>query len=91
MSGEQVGVLQVVAVVAWKSLQSFLTRGAPFGNQVLQAEYAMPFWVAHCSHGIFGSLNQATQHHLAQQLVGFSAELCYDLADAVVTHAYRRS
>lgn len=70
---DKVGVLQVVAVVAWKSLQSFLTWGGPYWNQVLQAEYAMPFWLVHCSHGVFGSLNQAPQHHFAQQVVGFGA------------------
>lgn len=70
---DKVGVSQMVAVVAWESLQSFLTWSGSYWNQVLQAEYAVPFWLVHCRHGVFGSLNQAAQHHFAQQVVGFSA------------------
>ena len=51
----------------------------------------MPFWLINCSHGVLGGLNQASQHHFAQQAVGLSAELRYDLANTVVTHTYRRT
>ena len=81
----------MVAMVAWKPLQSVLTRCGPFRYQVLQAKYAVSFWLVHCSHGVLSSLDQASQHHFAQQAVGFSAELCYDFTDAGVTHAYRKT
>lgn len=88
---EEAGFSQMVAMVAWKPLQGVLTWCGPFWYQVLQAKYAMSFWLVHCSHGVLCSLNQASQHHFAQQAVGFSAELCYDFTNAGVTHAYRKT
>lgn len=88
---EKPGVSQVVAVVAWKSLQRFLAWGGSFWNQALQTKYAMPFWLIHCRHGVLGSLNQGSQHHFAQQVVCFSAQLRDDLVNAGVTHSYRTS
>lgn len=85
------GVSQVVAVVAWKSLQNLLTWCGPFKYQILQTKDTTSFWLIHCSHGVLGGLNQASQHHFAQQAVGFSAELCYDLGNTGVTHTYRKT
>lgn len=80
------GIAQVIAVVAWKSQQSFLTWLGLRRDQFLKAKYAVPFRLIHFCHDVLCSLNEGPQHHFTQQAVSLAAKSGYDLVNAHVTH-----
>ena len=76
----------MIAVVAWKSQQGFLTWFGLRRHQILKAKYAVSFRLIHLSHDVLCSLNEGPQHHVTQQVLSLILKLGYDLVNAGVTH-----